>query len=551
MGAVMLRERNWGKLRWLAVPLAAALLTGCGDSAEQADTSGGVTGATLSGSVFASYVDGASCNVLDINGNVIAGPFTTSASGGYNVALPDSHLAENLVVECTGGTFIDEATGATQTAGTMSAFIAGGTASVGTSVHVTPSTTIINELVSRHGMSVANAVAAFTTAFGFAPDFGVAPTDATNPEAGASIERLLAGLRAAIFSQLADDLGQDQFALLTALVDDLADGTLDGDGTLPADIRNLFNQALVNFRNGNDATGLENSQIGVLPFATTVLTANYKMTYVPGMHPAINGKTSFKIQVTDLGDNPVVGGSVSIDPLMNMDTNPATGMVRLHKTPFESNCNEMAAGEYHCTVYYVMPSVMGMGEMAMSMGYWQLAVTADDGVGTGAEIATFYPTVGMAMGDTAQARLVAKETDGDNVMVMGGGMEPRTYYLFKQGLTASAVPDAHDFSLFIATRENMMSFPAITTTSPTPSGTMTFDPILVQVSTDDGDSWFDLVEGAPGHWSITGLTGLENGVQATVLVKLTVDDLPKIANDVEHAVFTLTPGGGMMMPMPM
>jgi len=541
MGAVMLRERNWGKLRWLAVPLAAALLTGCGDSAEQADTSGGVTGTTLSGSVFASYVDGASCNVLDINGNVIAGPFTTSASGGYNVALPDSHLAENLVVECTGGTFIDEATGLPQTAGTMSAFIAGGTASVGTSVHVTPSTTIINELVSRHDMSAADAIAAFVAAFGFTPDFSVAPTDATSPEAGVSIERLLAGLRAAIFSQLAADLGQDQFALLTALVDDLADGTLDGDGTLPADIRNLFNQALVNFRNGNDATGLANSQLGVLPFAKVATTANYRMTYVEGMHSAINGKTAFSINVANLSDStPATGLAVSIEPEMQMDG-------RVHSTPYEASCNEMGTGEYHCTVYYVMPSVMGMGEMAMSMGYWQLAVTAGERKTVGAETANFYPAVTMAMGDTAQVRMTARKGDGDNVMAMGGVMEERTYYLFKEGLSGGT--GNHDLELFIATRESMVSFPAITTLLDVPA-TKSFGSILVSVSTDGGGEWFDLTPGAAGHWSITGLTGLENGVQATVLVKLTVDDLPKVANDVEHAVFTLTPGGGMM-PMPM
>ena len=538
----MLRERIWGKSRWLGLPLAAVLLTGCGDDAQQADNGAGPT--TLSGSVFASYVDGATC-VVRAGINEIAGPFTTSASGGYSIVLPDSHLAENLVVECTGGTFVDEATGATQTAGAMSAYIAGGTSSVGTSVHVTPSTTIIAALVEG-GMGAGAAVEAFTAAFGFSPDFSVAPTDATNPAAGADNARLLAGLRAATFSQLADDLGIEQFELIAALAADLADGTLGNGTTLPADIQNLFTQALVNFRaGGRDASGVDNSELGVMSFAKTVLTDSYKMVYVPGMHGAVNGKTAFSIRVTNRSDDtPASGLAVSIDPLMNMDRNPDTGMVRLHKTPYIANCDEMVSesGEYHCTVYYVMPSVMGMGEMAMSMGYWQLAVTA------GAESANFYPKVTMAMGDTVQARMTAREGDADTVMAMGGGTEARTYYLFKDGL--SGMTGDHQLDLFIATRDTMMSFPSITMTSPTPAGARTFDPISVQVSTDGGDSWDPLVEGNPGHWSITGLTGLENGVQAEVLVELTVENLPKVANGNPYAVFTLTPGGGMMhMPM--
>ena len=545
MGAVMLKERNWGRLRWLGVPLAAALLTGCGDDAAQpANNTSDAT--TLSGSVFASYVNGASCQVADTNGNVIAGPFTTSASGAYSVPLPDSHLAENLVVECTGGTFTDEATGTTQTAGDMKAYIAGGTASVGTSVHVTPSTTIISALIEG-GMDAEAAVNAFTAAFGFTPDYAVAPTDATNPEAGADNARLLAGLRAATFSQLASDLGIEQADLIAALVADLVDGTLEGGGALPADIQNRFTQALVNFRaSGRDASGVDNSELGVLPFAKTVLTDSYKMTYVPGMHGAVNGKTTFSIEVANRSDDsPATGLAISIDPLMNMDRNPDTGMVRLHKTPYDASCNEMpvASGEYHCTVYYVMPSVMGMGEMAMSMGYWQLAVT--DGV----ETANFYPKVTMAMGDTAQVRLTAKETDGDNVMAMGGGTEDRTYYLFNDGLSGMA--GNHQLDLFIATRESMMSFPAITTEDPAPSGAKTFGVISVRVSTDNGATWSaSTPETAPGHWEIAGLTGLVNGEQTAVFVELTVDNLPKTANGEDYGVFTLTPGGGMMhMPM--
>jgi len=572
----MLRERNWGKLRWLGVPLAAALLTGCGDSAEQTDTSGGVTGVTLSGSVFASYVDGASCNVQDINGNVIAGPFTTSASGGYSIVLPDSHLAENLVVECNGGTFTDEATGLPQTAGAMSAYIAGGTASVGTSVHVTPSTTIISALVEG-GMSAEAAVNAFTAAFGFTPDYAVAPTDATNPEAGADNARLLAGLRAATFSQLAQDLGGiAQADLIAALVADLADdGVLNGNTTLPADIQNRFTQALVNFRaGGNDATGLDNSKLGGLPFAKTAVTGSYKVTYVEGTHSAVDGKTSFKVQVEDKDSRTKVeGGVVTIKPLMFMDKNDA-GMVRKHSTPFIPDCNEMDAGEYHCTVYYVMPSIRSMGGMVMSMGYWTLDVTV--GEGEAAPKATFYPEVTATMPGHAQVRLNAIGGDagvGDTVPMGPSGTKPRGYYLFKHGLTA-AMGGGYDLDLFIAVNETMMSFPALDTGVPLNTATgqeahaMTPDSIEVAVSLTGVDGWVIMDEDAanPGRWSTAGgALALVDDAQATIYVRLTVNGVNgeqkttdgALPNDVpvgsedpvnnHFAVFTLTPGG--MMPM--
>jgi len=554
----MLREKIKGKYRWLGVPLAAALLTACGDDAAQPDNNaGGAT--TLSGSVFASYVDGASCNVLDINGNVIAGPVTTSASGDYSVTLPDSHLAENLVVECNNGTFVDEATGSTQTAGAMSAYIAGGTASVGTSVHVTLSTSIISALVEG-GMSAEAAVNAFTAAFGFTPDYAVAPTDATAPEAGADNARLLAGLRAATFSQLASDLSIEQFDLIVALVADLADdGELNGNTTLPADIQNRFNEALLNFRNGNDETGLANSELGVLPFAKTAVTTNYKVTYDDGGHDAVNGKTAFTINVTDDSDVAVGGLDVSIDPLMNMDG-------REHATPYTADCAEMGGvGEYHCTVYYVMPSVMGMGEMAMSMGYWALDVTVEAD-----EAVTFYPKVTMAMGDTAQVRL---KGISDTIMAMGGdGGQARTYYLFKQGLSAAmGMGGGYELDLFIAANESMMSFPAIVSGNTLNDGSMMYalplDTIVVEVSID-GVSWSVLDEGVDGRWRTAVAMALVDGEQAEILVKLTINGEQKTTDGAmlnnedlfvdgavnplnnHFAVFKLTPGGGMMhMPM--
>jgi hypothetical protein len=54
-------------------------------------------------------------------------------------------------------------------------------------------------------MTQAQAENAFQNAFAYIPDISLAPTDATNPDAGAADDQKLAGLRAAVFSQLASD----------------------------------------------------------------------------------------------------------------------------------------------------------------------------------------------------------------------------------------------------------------------------------------------------------------------------------------------------------
>ena len=54
------------------------------------------------------------------------------------------------------------------------------------------------------------AKAAFSDAFGYSPDVSMLPTDVTGPSTENSKAELLAGFRAAAFSQLAMDIGLSQ-----------------------------------------------------------------------------------------------------------------------------------------------------------------------------------------------------------------------------------------------------------------------------------------------------------------------------------------------------
>src|SRR3990172_6967583 len=199
----------------LLVLLIFGFIAACGSSSEQTTA--------ITGSIFAGPVNNASVTVKNTSGTTIAGPVTTGSDGTYSIKILNTDLSSDLVFEANGGTFTDEATGtAGVAAGLFSAYITGGTLGTGSSVHVTPFTTIVQKVVTA-GKTKTEAETAFNAAFGFIPNSALAPTDATNLATGATEEQKLAGFRVAVFSQLAKDLGESQYHLLAHLPEDLAD----------------------------------------------------------------------------------------------------------------------------------------------------------------------------------------------------------------------------------------------------------------------------------------------------------------------------------------
>jgi hypothetical protein len=515
----------------LALVSTVALLVACSSSDDSAPASdASPDSAAISGSVVAAPVSGASVQLKDAAGNALADPVTTGSDGSYSVTVSGA-MPDAVVLESTGGTYSDEASGAATDAGMLMAYVDGASLSAGGQVHATPASTIVSSMVMTHGMTLSAAQAAFESAFGFSADTATAPADATAPAADATEEELLAGLRAAAFSQLTEELGltpAEQFDLLTALATDLADGELDGENAggdiaitasvmMPIDIQNRFVTALLNFHNdglmgdthGNDMTGLDNSQIGVLPFAKVATTGAaagaYKVEYFPGMMDAMQGKTEFQLKISDDSGAPV-SSTVELMLMMFMED-------RKHSTP-DLDCEEdiAAAGDYYCTVYYVMPSVMTTGD---SMGYWQMQVMVD------MKSAVLYPQVMMAMGETT--RVLLKGIDPVDTINMMGVTSSRPYNLFRNDL--SGTTGAHNFNLFIAPMEDMMNFPALKV-GDTLNGTFNVNDVKVEFSTD-ASSWTEATNvGAPGTgtWGIVGLTGLTDGVAGKIYVKLSVDD---------------------------
>jgi hypothetical protein len=374
----------------------------------------------------------------------------------------------------------------------------------------------VQQLVAG-GKSKSVAESAFSTAFGFTPDCSIKPAFATISSASSTAQRL-SGLRAAAFSQLTKDLGltaDKQFELIQALAEDLSDGVLDGlktggtvvttasGTTIPVDIANLFSRAMMTFQISTaNKSKLTPDRIDPPPFAKTALSSSYKVEYVPGAMAATQGKTTFKIKLSNRSDgSAATGKSITLMPTMYMAS-------MSHSAPVDAVVESSTPGTYDCSVYYLMASGPGMG-------IWELKVMI------GMENATFYPPVAMAMGTTSRATL--KGVNDVIGSMMGMGTSKRSYYLFNDGSTFAM---SSTFKLFIAAADDamMMKFPAVSLTSTLHNEmnvAWSVTGMTVQISTDNGNTWTSMNDAGAGHWSISGLNGLAMG--GTIKVRMTIN----------------------------
>lgn len=531
-------------LSMAALAASLSVLSACNSSGDDSMV-------TLSGSVFAAPVSGSSVVIKDTSGNTLAGPVMTDSNGAFSVEMDEDDVGYNLVFEATGGQFIDEATAASTTAGMLSAYIEGGV-TAGGQVHLTPGSTIINQLINQYGKSLANAQTMFESAFGYLSDASIAPTDATAPKAGAVDAERLAGLRAGAFSQLANHLSltaAEQFQLMNALAQDLSDGSLDGvdasgavnvSGTavnLDASIQNKFAYALIAFHQGAGSnSGLTNIQLGNIAEGRIAMSASYKVEYLQVMMAPMEGKSTFRVRISDLAGVPQTGLTVSLMPMMYMESH-------MHSTPVGS-VTDNGDGTYDIEIYYLMASSMMNGD---SMGYWQIKVMIGGMMG---ESVYFYPDVMMAMGDTPKAMLKAQMMGTDKIASMMAGMDmPRPYVLFSEGVTGTT--GSHDIALFLAAREDMMSYPDVDTGTVLNAGTayeLTVSSVSVEVSTD-GSSWTMATENGNGHYTASSINGLTDGTEGQYYVRLSVNGEQKTTDAAavsgtgtnDYATFSVTP----------
>ena len=487
------------------------------------------TTVTLSGSVFASDVSGATVTIKKTDGTTVAGPVTTNSDGTYTIDILDTELASDLVFESTGGGFVDEETRANASAGAMSVFVEGGTLAANDSVHVTPDTTIHANLITAHSKTPMAAQTIFFEAFAHHPDFSVDPVDITDPTSfNADDAARHAGWRAAVFSRLANTLtltADQQFDMFAAIAQDLSDGTMDGmDASVPVQIGST----------GVAAPTLDDYLDAAGSF-TIAEAANLAVEYTP---PADNfhGKNRFTLSITN-NSGPVAGlTDLQVMPMMHMAD-------RIHATPM-GEITELGGGDYQVTVYYLMPS---RDENNIARGTWDLKVT------TSTKTVHFYPNIVPPLDVADNTVLTQLKGINDTIVNMDGLEVPRNYNLFRDNLVQEGSGSNYEFDIFIAPMENMMSFPALIDGDTLDSGMggipYLVDGITVEASDDGGTTWSTgVATGTAGVWNFSGSEALTLTTGANeVRIKLTVSNEVKTTNGLaadpgvnDFATFTIT-----------
>ncbi len=486
----------------------------------------------LDGTLMAGLLDGAKVTAYDAAGQSLG--TTQSLKGEFQLTLKADDLKSTLVIQSSGGSYEDEATGQQVTLGSegLSAVIAGNSL-VGAAPLVTldPATTLIERAAkdwSRYHSGVTSlevaalaAEQAFLTHFGFQPQQAQKPVEVTQVMTGKeTLEAKLAGFRAAAFSQMAFKLTKDetqQIAMLRALGQDLADGTLNGLAgsatvmlgakKLPKDGANQFALSMLEFLDSTrNQSGLTTDKLGSLPFTKVLYSTSYKVEYIPGAQEAMQGKTQFSLKVTDLNGSPLASlPSLSLTPKMRMPS-------MTHGTP-QAGCAQSAseATVFTCALYYLMASSVNN----MSMGIWSLGVKITQN--SASESVTFFPSVKMGTGDGVRVDLKGVK---DQRMAMAGGMEARPYYLFKESLDTAA----QSATFFIAVGESMMSVPALVSGLVLNSGTgyaLTVNQVVAEASMDQ-TTWTVMSDLGKGKYKATGL-GLTSGKANSVFVRLSVN----------------------------
>jgi hypothetical protein len=270
----------------------------------------------------------------------------------------------------------------------------------------------------------------------------------------------------------------------------------------------------------------KNSMINVTTtLAASLLTAcgghdsenkNYTLS-LASAETGIVGESVFTINVTDEDGLAVYGETPSLNPMMAM----ANGM--LHSAPHLGCTASDDQGNSNCTVYFLMPVAMG-DEV---LGTWTVNVSLDN-----AEALSFIPSVTMSMTETVKATL--KGTD-DTIEGL-----PRNYILFNSVPAMDmAMPTTQSVELFIASKESMMSFPALATNTVLSAGTadeLSLDSIEVLVSADkDAQTWTTASAEGNGKW-----TADIEGYTDTFYVKLAVNSEAKMNGELDYATFAKT-----------
>jgi hypothetical protein len=225
-----------------ALVISSAFLFACGGSSGGSSTTPPPpTVGTVSGTVLYGPVSGATVTAYAItNGTMGAqvGGGTTDSTGNFHVSIGD--YAGPMMLQASGGTYVDLATGTTMTmqagdvmAAAIPSVTAGGAV---TGIQMTPITTMAHSRVHHMtgGITSASITAANAAMGAYFSVSDILHTVPMNPTVagsgtGASQDAKNYGMAIAAMSQYAQSIGmQGSSGIVTAMADDASDGVMDG-----------------------------------------------------------------------------------------------------------------------------------------------------------------------------------------------------------------------------------------------------------------------------------------------------------------------------------
>jgi hypothetical protein len=237
----MTRKHTFSRFVPLALTtVAALLLAGCGGGSGIDAATPSAQG-TVSGNVVKGPVSGATVKAFAVTGGMMGSQVSsaiTDANGAFTMSM--GNYAGPVMLQMSGGTYTDEATGTLMAMGTGDMMTAAlPTVSAGsavTGIQVTPLTAMAQAMAERMagGLTDANIAAANAAVGNYFMVGDILDTQPINPlvagsATGASQAMMNYGMTLAAMSQYAKGSGMTASSgFVTAMMNDAADGVIDG-----------------------------------------------------------------------------------------------------------------------------------------------------------------------------------------------------------------------------------------------------------------------------------------------------------------------------------
>jgi hypothetical protein len=307
---IMTRTHSLTRLLPFALTaVAALLLAGCGGGGSSGidATTPSAQATTMSGNVIKGPVSGATVSAFAVTGGTMGSQVsstTTDATGAFTMSM--GNYAGPLMLQMSGGTYTDEATGAPMAMGpgdimtaVLPTIAAGATVN---GVAVTPLTAMAQAMAQHMGggLTDANITAANTAVGNYFMVHDIVHTQPINPlvpgsATGATQDMINYGMTLGAMSQYAKGAGMTSSSgFVTAMMNDASDGVIDGkaSGTAVTMGGGLSTGGTPTTSGGTSTSGTSTTGGGMMGTGTTGTTGS-------GMMQADAGRTGLATAMTD------------------------------------------------------------------------------------------------------------------------------------------------------------------------------------------------------------------------------------------------------------